>query len=290
MRKTRLAVLLMVIAPSMAYKIAKAEQSQIPDVYAAQSAEPDHRGTTQQPLVISKLPEERNRERIVGAAHARNELIVMLATVLLTFFTGALWLVNIWLIKDARRVSDRQALDTRRAIDEQTRAANAMHEVAEATRNNAILMSAMFAKQMRAYISVEVGTAIFQDKNLRFEAIPTLTNNGLTPARILADILDGSQSGLEFTEIGDLLVNDMGMAPRQALTIRRVVANRVPDAEVAGIMAGISRRLFAWGKVTYDDVYGGSWETNFCLSYWFVKIGDDWKVFGNFFPKHYSAT
>ena len=55
-------------------------------------------------------------------------------------------------------------------------------------------------------------------------------------------------------------------------------------------MQGNSRRLFAWGKVTYDDVYGGSWETNFCISYWFVKVGEEMKVFGNFYPKHNNAT
>jgi hypothetical protein len=211
--------------------------------------------------------------------------------------TGFLFLANLWLIIEARRVSTRQALDTQRAIVEQTRAADEMHVVAEATKNNAVLMSGMLHKQMRAYISVEVGTATFQSQHLRFEAIPTLTNNGLTPARnvcfkILADIFDGRELDrpIEFAEIGDLIINDMGMAPRQSLTIRRVVANRVPDGDVGVIMEGNSRRLFAWGKVTYDDVFGGSWETNFCLSYWFVRIGEEWKVFGNFYPKHNNST
>jgi len=67
--------------------------------------------------VISKPLPERNREAVEQAAHAFNEQIMMLSTVLLTLFTGALWLVNIWLIRDARRVSNRQADDTRRAIE-----------------------------------------------------------------------------------------------------------------------------------------------------------------------------
>jgi hypothetical protein len=55
-------------------------------------------------------------------------------------------------------------------------------------------------------------------------------------------------------------------------------------------MQGNTRRLYTWGKVTYDDVYGGSWETHFCINYWFVKVGDEVKVFGNFHPEHNNAT
>src|SRR5262249_20928665 len=48
--------------------------------------------------------------------------------------------------------------------------------------------------QLRAYLSVVIGTAVYQerDKNLRFEAKPTIVNTGQTPAynvryRIKAD-------------------------------------------------------------------------------------------------------
>jgi hypothetical protein len=282
-------LLMIAILATIGYSVANADEPPaIPDAYAVKSPEPDRRGTSLQPLVI---------QQPADLEHARNERETAWSSIGLAILTGLLFLANLWLISEGRRVSTRQALDTQRAIAEQTRAADEMHAVAEATKNNAVLMSGMLQKQMRAYISVEVGTAAFQNQHLRFEAMPTLTNNGLTPARnvcfkILSDILDGReiQHPLEFAEIGHLIINDMGMAPRQSLTIRRVVANRVPDGDVGDIMEGNSRRLFAWGKVTYDDVFGGSWETNFCLSYWFLKVGDEWKVFGNFYPKHNNST
>ena len=53
--------------------------------------------------------------------------------------------------------------------------------------------------QLRAYLSVIIGTAVYQerDKNFRFEAKPAIVNNGQTPAynvryRIKADIFTDS--------------------------------------------------------------------------------------------------
>ena len=83
----------------------------------------------------------------------------------------------------------------------------------------------------------------------------------------------------------------MGVAPRQTFIINAVVSDRVPDAEIPAIMAGSTRRLYCWGKITYDDVYGGSWETNFCLNYTFYH-GEDQKVGVNgwIYPRHNVGT
>jgi hypothetical protein len=269
----------------------------IPDVYAIPSPEPDRRGTAQQPFVVSKPTNEQVREAADQRAHASNEKAITIATIVLAFFTIALWVANVRLIGATKRASAQQALDTQRAIGETKRSADAIQSMADATKSNAANMQSMFAKQMRAYVTVDVGRAIYQDATLRFEAIPIITNNGLTPAtnvcfKILAEIKDGSHAAppIQFADIGDLMTNDIGLAPRQSFTIRRVVHDRVPDSDVNEIMQGNPRRLYAWGKVTYGDVYGGSWERNFCLSYWFAKVGDEVKVFGNFHPEHNNAT
>jgi hypothetical protein len=287
MRKTILAVLLMGIAAAVAHKVAKADQPQIPDVYAAQSAEPDRRGTAQQPLVIAQQPADRE--------HVRNERETAWSTIGLAILTGLLFLANLWLILEAKRVSTRQADDTQRSLTEQAKSATAMRDVADATKNNSITMQTMFHKQMRAYLTVEIGGALYQDEHLRFEAKPVLTNNGLTPARkvcfrVMADILDGGNAPATPPPIEDLLVNDMGLAPRQQVTLSRVVANRIPDNEVADVMAGTTRRLHAWGRVTYDDVFGGSWETKFYFSYYFPKRDKGYGVSGNFSTSHNNAT
>jgi hypothetical protein len=288
---------LIAILASMAYSIAKAEDQPpaIPDVYAVKSPEPDPRGTKDQPLVVAKSPDERRREQFTDEQHAKNESRTTIATIVLAIFTVALWAANIWLIRDARRVSDRQAADTSRSIEVAKRSADAMHDVAEATKNNAVLMSGMLSKQMRAYLTVEIGGALYQDEHLRFEAKPVLANNGLTPARnvcfrVMAEILDGVNGPPSAPLIEDLLVNDMGLAPRQQVTIGRAVANRIPDNEVAEVMAGTTRRLHAWGRVTYDDVFGGSWETNFYFTYIFLKAEKGHSIRGNFSTSHNNAT
>jgi len=290
--------LLLVLVAAMAYGAARAstESPGVPDVYSVPPAKPDRRGTEQQPLVITKAVEERSRDDLDESAHARNERVMMNATVVLAVFTAFLWAANIWLIIETRRVSAKQSIDTQRAIGEQTRSADAMQSVAEATRANALIVQTLLQKQMRAYLSVEFGSATYQDANNIFMAVPMMTNNGLTPARnvcfkVLADILDGSKPDvIEFADIGELIVNDIGIAPRQSFTFRGLINRRVPDADVEGIMQGSTKRLFAWGRVTYDDVYGSCWETNFCFSYTFPKVGPDVKIGGTYFPKHNKAT
>jgi hypothetical protein len=265
-------------------------------VSSSAPATDDQRGTQAQPLVVTKPDNERSAAEATEADHSRNERDTTRATVVLAIFTVLLWAANIWLIIETKRVSAKQAADTKRAIDEAGRSANAMQSVAEATRNNAVLMSGMLSKQMRAYLSVEGGSAVYQDAHLRFEAMPVIVNNGLTPAKnvcfkALSDILDGSHDPPTIAEIGPLIVNDLGMAPRQRLTIRSAVRDRVPDTDVEAIMRGGSRRLFAWGRVTYEDVYGGRWFTNFFMSYYFLKNADGtFQVGVNYSPAHNDFT
>jgi hypothetical protein len=251
-------------------------------------------GTEQRPFVVDTTEGAIRREEEVQAEHTRNERVTTWSTVILAVFTAALWAANIWLIIDAKRVSTHQEKNTQAMLKEQARSADAMRDVADATENNATLMSGMFAKQMRAYLTVEIGGATYQDAHLRFEANPVLTNNGLTPARnvcfrVMADILEGI-NGPESPKIEDLIVNDMSLAPRQQVTLARVVANRIPDGEVADVMAGITRRLHAWGRVTYDDVYGGHWETKFYFTYFFPKAADGYLVRGVFSISHNCAS
>jgi hypothetical protein len=285
-----------VLVAIVAYGLAKsAPEAPVPDVYSMPATKPDRRGTEQQPIVVSRAPNELAAERDDQVEHSRNERWSTNATIVLSIFTILLWGANVWLIRDARKVSDRQAKDTRDAISQQMRSADAMHEVAEATRNNAVMMSGMFHKQMRAYLTVEIGTALYQDERLRFEAKPVLTNNGLTPARnvcfrVMADILEGANGPPTVPRIEDLIVNDMGLAPRQQVTLSRVVANRIPENEVADVLAGTTRRLHAWGRVTYDDVFDGSWETNFYFSYFFPKSEKGYSIGGNFSTSHNNAT
>jgi hypothetical protein len=240
----------------------------------------------------------------VESTDRRPEWVLAFATVILAGITGALarytyklYRATVSLSSDAKLTAEQQTQRMERSITEAARAATAMEGVATATTQNTTLMPTLLRKQMRAYLSVEIGGATYQDARLRFAAAPVIANNGLTPARNvrflgLAGIIDGSNiATTQFAPVGELPQSDMGIVPRQSVIINAVVPNRVPDDEVASIMAGATRRLFCWGKVTYDDVYGGSWETNFCLNYAFYT-GEDQKVKINgwYYPKNNGAT
>jgi hypothetical protein len=270
---------------------------------------PDERGTKKLPAVIGlsaapvlrvestdktvRLSDYRSPEWVLAYCTATLALI----TAALALYTFRLYRATVGLGRDAKVSAEQQSGRMERSITEANRAAVAMEAVARATTNNATLMQTLLTKQMRAYVSVDLGQSTYQDANLRFAVRPTITNNGLTPARnvsfkVLAGIIDGtSPETITFPPIGDLIVNDIGLAPRQSFTISAVLNHRVPDADVSTIMQGNTRKLFAWGRVTYDDVYGGSWETNFCFSYTFFTDADGKVIVNGFyFPRNNSAT
>jgi len=211
---------------------AATESPAIPDVYSA--AKQDRRGTEQQPIVVTKPTEDRRREDIDESARANNELEMTLATIVLAVFTVALWVANIWLVISTKRASAKQALDTQLAIKEAKRSADAMRDVADATKHNALLMSDMLSKQMRAYIQVNFGSSTAQrGEGMNFGSWPEIVNAGLTPAqnvsyRIMAEILDVKMSevGSDFPEPKEVFTNDATLHPRQAFTITAVVKRR----------------------------------------------------------------
>jgi hypothetical protein len=56
-------------------------------------------------------------------------------------------------------------------------------------------------------------------------------------------------------------------------------------------MRGDEQRLYAWGRVTYTDVFGDSWHTNFCHSVLFNRVGpNDVKVNVIYNATHNDST
>jgi hypothetical protein len=249
-------LLFIAIAAVLAYGITKAAtEPTIPDAYAIPPAEPDRRGTAQQPLVISKQAED--------PEHTANERQMTAATEVLALFTFALWVVNIWLIIETKKGSTKQSQATQAAIGEAKRSADAMRDVAEATRNNALLMSGMLSKQMRAYIQVNIGNSTAQrEEGVVFGSWPEIVNVGLTPAkkvsyRVMADILglEAMRPGFVFPEPQQVYTNDATLNPRQSFTILAAVNRRINQDDVEAVSKGDHRRLFVWGTITYEDVF-----------------------------------
>ncbi|KAF0174546.1 MAG: hypothetical protein FD124_2636 [Alphaproteobacteria bacterium] len=238
------------------------------------------------------------------------------ALVVFTFglgaFTALLWWETRGVLADAKANATRQAAEFTASLAEATRVASAMEAVAKsmqvsaenvsrsvATTEQIAAMQRSFGEtQTRAYLSVMIGDAIYQerDKNLRFEVSPLLRNTGMTFARnvrwrIRADILpfplpDGHKFPLPPKRAGSSLI-----APQSNSTIGSTVEGFVPDEEVDGIKRAYGGRgLYVWGMVEYDDIFQRHHRVVFCQHIaWRGPDGDE-RVWGWYMPRHNKAN
>jgi hypothetical protein len=122
---------------------------------------------------------------------------------------------------------------------------------------------------MRAYLTVIVGTALYQQRrgqgqaDLKFEARPHLVNSGPTRAR---KVLVRGKAGILPLPIP----NDFGfplpeedpnavlgaVGAHQTQILFAGLDDFVPDKDVQSIKEGAGKALCAWGIVTYEDIFG----------------------------------
>lgn len=230
----------------------------------------------------------------IGKFIEDNEVVIeAISALAVAIFTFTLWTAT----KKLGELALEQSNAMERSISEAAKATEATAQIATATKENAMLMQSILHKQMRAYVSVDAGQATYQDGVLRFAAIPVMTNTGFTPARRLsfhamAAVLDTNlRDDYIFDEFGAKNIADATLSPRQSFTFNAVVRERFADSEVKSIMPGDAKRLYVWGIITYDDVFGGSWETRFCFNYIFYRDEKDVvRVSSYIYRCHNSAT
>jgi hypothetical protein len=188
-----------------------------------------------------------------------------------------------------------------RSIAEATRLASAMEVVskeiavsAKAATDSVAALKERTAQQMRAYLAVAVGAAIYQERNkpLKFEGKPLLVNSGHTPAykvsyRAKAEILSIPLPKDFAFPLPDEVVGGAMLGPQQNATLSAIVDDFSEDAEVEDIKIGKGKCLYIWGIVTYEDIFGEARRTRFCQSLTWLPDG---KVFGVFTPGHNDAT
>jgi hypothetical protein len=151
------------------------------------------------------------------------------------------------------------------------------------------------AQQLRAYICVAVGGAVYQEraKNLKFLAQSTLVNTGNTPAhklgfKVKAAVLpvplpEDFSFPLPSTTIGSMVV---GPGPQQNITLTATVDDFVPDQDVDAIKVLNGHGLYIWGIIEYEDVFQQRQITRFSqLLHW---LGD--RVMGIYLERHNDAT
>lgn len=244
-------------------------------------------GTESAPIAVKILPapdaedtarkqEDWRKEKATEDSHMTLATIwLAIFTFFLMLFTGYMWQATVALGREAKATSDRQAQEMQSSLTIARQSAVAMTDVAEATRNNALLMQDVMHKQMRAYLVADIGGGTYQDSKLNFGASPVLLNTGFTPAKNVSYKIDAGVLDLngdiktKLDDIGAINKYDAALSPRQTFIIHGMVKDRFSEDDVAEIMKGEKRRLFVWGTVTYDDIFGKAWETNFCHSYMF---------------------
>ncbi len=233
----------------------------------------DQRGTEQSPLVVKTIPAPKTQsESEQEAKEHRAELAtnwwLMIFTGLLAAIAFMQLIVFGYQAKQLKRTVEsagEQSNAMERHIDEASRSAAAMENVATViqTGNAAII---------RAYLSVVIGAAVYQDRQegLKFEGRPSLVNTGSTPARnihirIAAEIIAAADAERFPYAVPEEIAKAPGVAaPHQTYILSAMVKDFVPDTEVPNIKQGQGEgALTVWGVVTYDDIFGQSHTTKF---------------------------
>lgn len=242
---------------------------------------------------------------------------IKITDALLVLFTGLLWWSTDKLWKATHGMQEAAATQAdamERSITEAANSAKATGIVAEAMSNNTKLLGTtvetnkriadrqvlVSEMQLRAYVSVIIGTATYQDrgKNLRFEGKPVLVNSGQTPAREVTYAAKAAILAVPLPEDFVLTLSTppktgRGMIPaHQDRTLSAVVDDYIPDDDVPKVMRAVEWGLYVWGVVTYEDAFQEKRRTEFChlLTFRPNNAGDGHIVDGQYIADRNTAT
>jgi hypothetical protein len=206
-------------------------------------------------------------------------------------------------------IAEGQTEDMKSSIDQATRAATAMEGVATSMSKNVESLKDTIAinrriadrqklvseMQLRAYISVVIGAAVYQErgKKIRFEGRPLLVNQGGTPARKVIHVTNVGifpvplPKGFEFPNLGKEPAGESMIGPQQNRTLSAILDDYVADDSVEKIKRADGRGLYVWGHINYVDAFDEPRETTFCQLLTWLPNG---QVLGYFIPNRNNAT
>ena len=245
---------------------------------SAKNSPEKQRGTATDPIFIKSLPGE---EREADARHKEYEhhekptierltgwgtLALAIFTFLLFAFTAALWWVTLQLSRDAKKVSERQAKETKDSLDVSRQAANAATKAVEHSE-----------KELRAYIFVAPEGAAGLDKDGCFFATFSFVNYGKTPATKVRCTMLSNLYEFPLTSELETIVHsaDASNAPLGAGDGGKqfpTFPHPLKDVEQEAILAGTAA-LYFWGEVAYLDIFGKQQATQFRM----YCVGDDFE-------------
>ncbi len=273
----------------------------------------DERGTTQSPIIVKLLPnpktpaEEAEEERARDDRSSTDRWLVRLIGLLgfialLQLVVFAVQAVRIrQAVKKMDNIGAGQAMAMHAAMEELSRAAKAMERVAERIGRNVETIEAMaktqrefWQMQMRAYLSVVSGGALYQERErgLKFEGKPMVLNTGHTPARNVtyrarAAILPAALPADFSFSLPEEGTGAAILGAQQSFTFNTAVDAFCDNELVAAVRRGDASVLHVWGVVTYDDVFGTRHETSFWQT---ITWSPDGRVVVAYGPRHNTAT
>jgi hypothetical protein len=241
------------------------------------------------------------------------DLLIAVFTYLLFTKTAGLYSAT----RGLQRASIKQSVDMKDSIIQAARAGTAMERIATSIAENTTItrdvierQKSYAAMQLRAYISVIVGggVTLYQNRcnNIAFQGGAQMVNNGATPAHNVTfwasvDVLPvplpehfafpprrrrkqhsatlGSRHFFNISAVMDYDSEDDLSAP---VGQRRFV----DDSEIAEIKLGVTKALYMWGVVTYDDEFKMPHFTNFCLHFAWFGSGEKEGVNGYYHARH----
>ncbi len=290
---------------------------------AHQNTSPDMHGTGQLPLVVkvifdAKSPDQLRNEDAEKQEHSTYERrtanstialawitgLLAFATCILAAYTYKLWNATNKMVVSAEESANNQFTAMQKSIGEAVRTATAMENVAEGVRTSAnaatesvATLKEVTSKQMRAYLTVVIGSAIYQErtKGLKFEARPRLINTGHTPAHKVKFKCNAAVLPVELPEdfsfpLPSEFRGGAVLGPNQFNDLSAVVDDFLDDQKVETIKQAKTEALYVWGTVTYEDVFGIARQTRYCQTYTWLVSGDQSTIYGYYNPRHNDAT
>src|SRR5260221_484975 len=144
-----------------------------------------------------------------------------------------------------------QSKSMEKSVEEAKRAASAMEMIAQdiaVSSKAATARVSAIVQQMPAYICVVIGSAVYQEraKNLKFQAVPSVVNAGLTPAHKVSFRADAAILPIPLPEnftfpLPDIAQGTSVIGPRQNITVSPMVKDFVDDAEDGGPLRDIGK-------------------------------------------------
>lgn len=213
--------------------------------------------------------------------------LVTVANCFLAIFTILLWRSTdkLWLSAKAQSGDMKQSLEIAK-------------DSADATKKIVSTMESNAKKQLRSYLSVIIDTGIYQDEKLLFEAKPSLRNTGFTPAYKVsywakAGVFPSPlPDNFTLTSEAEMTKRDAVLAPHHSFQLSALVEKRFGDSEAEDIKFGKGKKVYVWGKVIYEDIFGETHYTNFFhgISWLVNTVNGMVMVAGHYENKHNDAT